>query len=83
MVIRSTWNYFGKLDDFLEWVDAVGSVTRIINPPSVIRWNSHKGYLSELGGLGIPVLPSLTLRPSRPAGPRRRCHRAALRAQRG
>lgn len=61
VVIRSTWDYFGRLDEFLAWVDAVGSVTRIINPPSVIRWNSHKGYLSELGAAGIPVLPSLAL----------------------
>ena len=29
--------------------------------PSVIRWNSHKGYLLELGEAGIPVLPSLAL----------------------
>jgi glutathione synthase/RimK-type ligase-like ATP-grasp enzyme len=68
VVIRSTWDYFGRLDEFLRWVDAVGSVTRIINPPSVIRWNSHKGYLAELGSAGIPVLPSLALTRGAPDG---------------
>lgn len=61
VVIRSTWDYFDRLEEFLAWVDRVGSVTRIINSPRVIRWNSHKGYLSELGASGVPVLPSLTL----------------------
>jgi glutathione synthase/RimK-type ligase-like ATP-grasp enzyme len=61
VVIRSTWDYFDRLDEFLEWADHVDSVARIINSPKVIRWNSHKGYLAELGEAGIPVLPSLAL----------------------
>ena len=59
VVIRSTWDYFDRLEEFLAWVDRVDSVTRIVNSPSVIRWNSHKGYLAELGAAGVPVLPSL------------------------
>ena len=61
VVIRSTWDYFDRLQEFLDWADHVHSVSRIINSPSVIRWNSHKGYLIELGEAGIPVLPSLAL----------------------
>lgn len=61
VVIRSTWDYFDRLDEFLEWAERVHEVSRIINSPSVIRWNSHKGYLVELGEAGIPVLPSLML----------------------
>ena len=61
VVIRSTWDYFDRLDEFLEWADKVESVSRIINSPNIIRWNSHKGYLAELGEAGIPVLPSLAL----------------------
>jgi glutathione synthase/RimK-type ligase-like ATP-grasp enzyme len=67
VVIRSTWDYFGRLEEFLSWVDGVASVTRIVNPSTVIRWNSHKGYLAELGDHGIPVLPSLAL-PRRAVG---------------
>lgn len=61
VVIRSTWDYFDRLDEFLAWVDKVDKESRIINSPSVIRWNCHKGYLAELGERGIAVLPSLTL----------------------
>ncbi|MEP6856304.1 MAG: hypothetical protein ABJA33_12585, partial [Pedococcus sp.] len=61
VVIRSTWDYFDRLEEFLDWVDRVASVSRIINSPKVIRWNAHKGYLAELGNAGIPVLPSLAL----------------------
>lgn len=61
VVIRSTWDYFDRLDEFLGWADQVDSVTRIVNSPKVIRWNSHKGYLQELGDRGIPVLPALAL----------------------
>ena len=61
VVIRSTWDYFDRLAEFLDWADRVAAVTRIINSPKVIRWNAHKGYLAELGEAGIPVLPSLAL----------------------
>ncbi len=61
VVIRSTWDYFDRLEEFLDWADRVNSVSRIVNSPKVIRWNSHKGYLAELGEAGIPVLPSLAL----------------------
>ena len=61
VVIRSTWDYFDRLEEFLGWADRVDSVSRIINSPKTIRWNSHKGYLAQLGEAGIPVLPSLAL----------------------
>ena len=61
VVIRSTWDYFDRLDEYLQWAVHVDSVSRIINSPRVIRWNSHKGYLLELAEVGIPVLPTLAL----------------------
>lgn len=61
VVVRSPWDYFERLNEFLGWVDRVASASRIINPANVIRWNSHKGYLAELGDGGVPVLPTLTL----------------------
>ena len=57
MVVRSPWDYFDHLDRFLRWVDDVEAATRIVNPATVIRWNSHKGYLAEMGERGVPVLP--------------------------
>jgi glutathione synthase/RimK-type ligase-like ATP-grasp enzyme len=31
----------------------------VINPPAVLRWSSHKGYLAELSERGIPTVPTL------------------------
>lgn len=61
VVVRSPWDYFDRLEDFLAWADAVDGSTRIVNPATVIRWNSHKGYLAGLGERGVPVLPTLLL----------------------
>ena len=34
VVIRSTWDYWNRLDDFLGWVREVGAATRLLNPPA-------------------------------------------------
>ncbi|MGO4342751.1 ATP-grasp domain-containing protein [Pedococcus sp. 2YAF34] len=61
VVIRSTWDYFERLEEFLAWVDRVDVESRVVNPPAVVRWNVHKGYLAELGAAGVPVLPMLVV----------------------
>ena len=61
VVVRSPWDYFTRLDEFLTWVEQVAAQTRIVNPAGVIRWNSHKGYLAEMATQGVPVLPTLML----------------------
>ena len=61
VVVRSPWDYFTRLDEFLTWVEQVAAQTRIVNPAAVIRWNSHKGYLAEMATQGVPVLPTLML----------------------
>ncbi len=38
---------------------------RILNAEQVLRWNTDKGYLRELEGAGIPVIPTLWLDPAR------------------
>lgn len=62
VVIRSTWDYFHHVDEFRAWVDRVGAVTHLENPPAVVKWNTHKGYLDELQTRGVPVVPTETLR---------------------
>ena len=47
VVVRSTWDYQERRDEFLAWVR---SVPRIINPPDVVAWNTDKRYLAELPG---------------------------------
>ena len=34
----------------------------MLNPPEVLAWNSHKGYLVELADAGVPVVPTRLVR---------------------
>jgi len=58
-VLRSAWNYFEDPQRFLAWVERAQRERRILNPPAVVRWNHHKGYLRELEEVGIGVVPTL------------------------
>jgi glutathione synthase/RimK-type ligase-like ATP-grasp enzyme len=61
VVIRTTWDYIHRLDEFLRWADAVDSVARLVNPPAVLRWNTHKSYLLDLAAAGVPTVPTQVL----------------------
>ena len=65
VVIRSTWDYAGQRDRFLEWAAGVDRVTRLENPFSVVRWNTDKHYLRELEEAGVAVVPTQWLEPER------------------
>ncbi|WP_420122745.1 ATP-grasp domain-containing protein [Nakamurella sp.] len=70
VVLRSTWDYTMRRDEFLTWVAATDAVTRLRNRPGVVRWNSDKVYLRDLAGYGLPVVPTEFLSPGdRPALP--------------
>ncbi|MCX2185040.1 hypothetical protein KV205_31690 [Streptomyces sp. SKN60] len=62
-VIRSTWDYVERLDDFLVWADTTGVRTRLWNPAPVIRWNSDKHYLRALAQREVAVVPTRFLEP--------------------
>ncbi len=63
VILRSTWNYTDHLDEFLEWIDRVSAVTRLVNPASVVRWNTDKRYLGQLAAAGIRVVPTVYVEP--------------------
>ncbi len=58
VILRSTWNYWHHREAFLQWAEHVASAATLHNPPSIIRWNTHKQYLVELAALGIPTVPT-------------------------
>lgn len=54
------WGYHLRLGEwlaFLERAEAQGWPMR--NPPALLRWNSDKAYLAELGRKGIASVPTL------------------------
>ena len=61
VLIRTTWDYQVNLPAFLAWIDQVAQVTRLFNPPEIVRWNSHKSYLRDLEIRGIPIIPTVWL----------------------
>ena len=63
VVVRSTWDYPLRRDEFLEWAAAVSEVTRLVNPVEVIGWNTDKAYLLDLARDGLPVVQTWLLPP--------------------
>lgn len=61
-VLRSTWDYIDRFDPFSAWIVRVAASTRLLNPPDVVRWNTHKGYLLELAARGVPIVPTTLIR---------------------
>jgi hypothetical protein len=67
-VIRSTWDYLHRRDAFVAWAERVAGLTALWNPAPLVRWNTHKGYLRDLAGRGVPVVPTVWLPLGSPAG---------------
>ena len=58
ILIRQTWDYFERFDEFSIWLDRVESLTRVFNPVPVMRWNADKRYLPELSDAGVATVPT-------------------------
>ena len=59
ILIRSTWDYIDRLDEFLAWLDELDEAgLPTWNGTGLLRWNVHKGYLAELADGGVPVIPT-------------------------
>jgi glutathione synthase/RimK-type ligase-like ATP-grasp enzyme len=63
VLLRSPWDYVDRLPEFLAWCERVARLTRLWNPPGVVRWNTDKRYLGELAKAGVPVIESHFLAP--------------------
>ena len=66
-LLRSTWDYVPRLTEFLAWADRTATLTALINPPVVIRWNTDKHYLGGLARAGVPVVPTRFVEPGESA----------------
>jgi glutathione synthase/RimK-type ligase-like ATP-grasp enzyme len=62
-VLRSTWDYADRLDEFLEWTERCAEQTTLLNSPAIVRWNTDKHYLVHLAHAGVPVVPTLFVEP--------------------
>jgi hypothetical protein len=55
VIIRATWDYIDRLDEFLDWASRVRN---LLNAPAVVAWNTDKRYLADLAEAGVPTVPS-------------------------
>ena len=55
VILRATWDYIERLDEFLAWT---GRVRNLLNGQKVVAWNTDKRYLTDLAKAGVPTLPS-------------------------
>jgi hypothetical protein len=55
VVLRATWDYIDRLDEFLTWTRRVRN---LLNAPEVVAWNTDKQYLADLAKAGVPTVPS-------------------------
>jgi len=62
-ILRSPWDYSLRYDEFLAWAERAASQTTLLNPLSLVRWNTDKHYLLELERAGVPIIPSQAIEP--------------------
>ncbi len=62
VVLRSTWDYAHRREEFLAWAHRV---PRLLNDQAVIEWNTDKHYLKELGDDGVTTIKTLWLDPEK------------------
>jgi glutathione synthase/RimK-type ligase-like ATP-grasp enzyme len=56
------WGYHTRYGEWLELLDAFErKSTPVANPVQLLRWNSDKSYLEELGAAGVHAVPSMTV----------------------
>jgi glutathione synthase/RimK-type ligase-like ATP-grasp enzyme len=57
VAVRSTWDYDGRLPEFLAWAGSVGPT--LLNGADLFAWNTDKSYLVRLRASGLPIVPTL------------------------
>jgi glutathione synthase/RimK-type ligase-like ATP-grasp enzyme len=57
-VIRSTWDYHRRRNEYVSWAKRAAALTSFWNPAPIIEWNTDKRYLRDLEQLGVPIVPT-------------------------
>jgi glutathione synthase/RimK-type ligase-like ATP-grasp enzyme len=64
------WDYLDRRDELLAWCDRLDAAgVPVANPTAVVRWNTDKRYLAELGAAGVPTIPTWWVAPGEAGDP--------------
>ncbi len=58
-LIRETWDYYIRIDEFTKWLHQVKDQTQLANPFKTLTWNLDKFYLRDLQQKGINIPETL------------------------
>lgn len=68
LLLRSSWDYHLKPQEFLSWVSEVHNHVPVINSPEIVRWNMDKRYLIDLQAAGVVIPRTVVVEQSYRAG---------------
>ncbi|MBV8930843.1 MAG: hypothetical protein JO152_17110 [Mycobacteriaceae bacterium] len=60
VILRATWDYVDRLDEFLPWTR---QVSHLLNAPEAVAWNTDKRYLVDLERAGVATVPTSVFAP--------------------
>ena len=52
-IFRTTWDYFERLDEFLNWLHDCSKKLKFLNNLDLVKWNLDKNYLKDFNSIGI------------------------------
>lgn len=58
VIIRSTWDYWNDVPEFLDTLRQINAETRLANRLDLVHWNLAKTYMRDLEGKGIGIVPT-------------------------
>lgn len=66
-VFRTTWDYFDRIGEFLQWLNDTSKKIQFINPIDTILWNLDKHYLQDLADHQVNIPPTLFIEQGEPS----------------
>jgi glutathione synthase/RimK-type ligase-like ATP-grasp enzyme len=59
VILKSPWDYFDKINLFHRWLNLLDEKkVSLLNPTTVVRWNTNKAYLLEVEQAGFAIVPT-------------------------
>lgn len=56
ILVRTTWDYFDRFDEFVTWLNETSKKTQFINSIDLIKWNMDKHYLQDLQNKDVNIV---------------------------
>lgn len=58
-LIGTAWDYWDRVDEFLETLERIEAAIPLFNPADMVRWNCRKTYLRTLAQRGAALIPTV------------------------